>query len=161
MMKLKNSISYAAVLSLSVFACACSSGGDKENKSDPDKVVTCYRAIDKLDTVLLKVEVNGSLFTGQMEMHYFEKPVDSGELKGQVKGDTLLGEFHHKPGVADQWYRNPVAFLKRQDSVIMGVGELETAWGKAYFRKGVPIDYEQGRFVFKTIPCEEKTTAKK
>jgi hypothetical protein len=63
-------------------------------------------------------------------------------------GDTLKGHYDFKINNAEKWNRNPVAFLKKDGQLIMGVGQFMLVMGSAHFDNRAPIDYDKGRFIF-------------
>jgi hypothetical protein len=118
-----------------------------------DKHTLCYTAIDKNDTAWLKLDTSGGQILGELDFQYANKNHYKGIVKALVKGDTLRGYYSFKLNNVDKWYKNPLALLKKNNTLTMGVGEVMTLWGSGYFNKEVPIDYEKGRFVFKQTGC--------
>lgn len=116
----------------------------------------CYQAIDGSDTALLSIDTSNKRILGTFEMKYGKDKVYAGQIKGLIKGDTLIGHYDFKLNKVDKWYRNPVAFLKKEGKLIMGVGEISMVWGSPFFDTNTPIDYDKGRFVFSELACLEK-----
>lgn len=114
-----------------------------------DTAATQYRAVSGRDTAILYITQKGTAITGNLRFTFANGNTTTGLLKGTLKGDTLLGDYLFKTeqGI---WYRNPLAFLQRGNQLTMGIGQMEFAWGRGYFKKNEPIDYDKGRFVFAT-----------
>lgn len=136
----------ALVLSTLVFSCR----QEKPKEKLPDqKITNSYRAISGKDTAWLSIDTSSKIITGQLTFSYPDKKERyEGKFKGEMYGDTLKGHYDFKINKAEKWYRNPVAFLKREDKLTMGVGQFMLIMGSAHFDDRVPIDYDKGRFVF-------------
>lgn len=118
------------------------------------KFTVCYRAISKNDTAWLTIDTSKKQFVGYFKVNCVDqKKIYDGQVKGFIHGDTLNGHFDFKVNKVDKWYRNPVAFLKTNANLTMGVGKTIMLWGSAYFDEKVPINYEKGRFVFEQGDC--------
>jgi hypothetical protein len=145
----------ACMITLCLF-CGCTQKQDSKlhqnagGGNDPSK--KCYRAVYERDTALLSVIRKGSIIAGNLRFHYANGTIEQGTIKGVVKGDTLLADFHRK-SYDGRWYRNPLAFLEAGTKLNLGVGQFEFAWGRAFFPKDAVIDYTKGRFVFEQTDC--------
>jgi hypothetical protein len=119
--------------------------------------VQCYKAVYEKDTLNLKINTlkDGKL-TGAMEMAIFNLPKKVGELTGEVRGDTLFASYTFtEGGTKNKTFKNPMAFLKRGNELILGNGEIETTMGASYFVKGKPIDFDQVKYKFTAVDCVE------
>jgi hypothetical protein len=110
-----------------------------------------YRAINKDDTAIFKVKLTEKEFHGQFEINYHGIYKDSGDVNGIIKGDTLLGTFHFQSYGVEKWYRIPIALLKKNDKLIMGVGSMEIYMNMTFFTKNIPIDYQHPKFIFEKL----------
>lgn len=120
--------------------------------------VQCYKALYQEDTIELKMNTlkNGKI-TGDMVMKFFNMPKKVGKIAGEFRGDTLFASYTFIQGTYDKiTYKNPMAFLKRGNELILGNGKIETTMGASYFVKGAPIDFERVKFKFKTVDCVDK-----
>jgi len=120
--------------------------------------VACYKALYENDTIELKINTfrNGKI-AGNMVMKFFNMPKKTGKIAGEFRGDTLFASYTFIQGTYDKiTYKNPMAFLKRGNELILGNGKIETVMGASYFVKGVPIDFERVKFKFKTVDCVDK-----
>ena len=117
--------------------------------------VECYRALYEKDTIDFKMNTlkDGSI-TGEMVMKVFNMPRKLGEIAGEFRGDTLFASYTFIEGANKKvTFKNPMAFLKRGNELILGNGQIETSMGASYFVKGVPIDFERVKYKFNTITC--------
>ena len=120
--------------------------------------VQCYKAHYEQDNIDLKMNTlkNGKI-TGDMVMKFFNMPKKVGKIAGEFRGDTLFVSYTFIQGDYDKkTYKNPMAFLKRGNELILGNGKIETTMGASYFVKGEPIDFERVKFKFTTVDCTAK-----
>ena len=118
----------------------------------------CYKALYEQDTINLKINnfKNGEV-NGDMEMRLAKMPIKIGEIAGEYRGDTLFVSYTFIEGINKKLtYKNPMAFLKKENELILGNGQLETSMGASYFVKDTPIDFERVKYKFTTVDCAEK-----
>lgn len=139
---LKNSI---MVSILFAFLMSCNS---KEAKNDYNHVV--YRAVNNKDTAILKINMNDKRFFGRYEISHYKIGKDSGDVRGDIKGDTLRGDYHYIT-VGGSWKRVPLALLKKENKLFLGTGVVGTYFNLPCFVPGVPIDYNNPEFVFEEV----------
>ncbi len=84
----------------------------------------CYTAIDSNDKAELAINtLNNNEVKGNLVINYFEKGKNDGLISGKFHGDTLFVDYTFKIGTENPTvYKNPLAFLKQGDSLILGVG---------------------------------------
>jgi len=160
---MKNPFPYfATAAALFLFGCGQSSQSGSE-KTDSlaklaDTVIStgCFKAVDQQDTASLSVNTLGDgKVKGRLLINFQEKGKNDGEIEGVYKGDTLFVDYTFKIGTTNETvYKNPLALLKKDGKLILGVGQIETSLGRSYFVKGKPINFEKGRFTFAPVPCE-------
>lgn len=120
--------------------------------------VQCYKALYEQDTLDLKINTlkNGEI-TGNMEMAISNMPKKVGKIAGEFHGDTLFASYTFiQGGYKEKTYKNPMAFLKRGNQLILGNGKIETTLGASYFTKGEPIDFERVKYKFTAVDCVDK-----
>lgn len=122
--------------------------GCYNNAPDSDETKSLYEAINKNDTASLRVILKKNEFYGQFEINYHGQYKDSGDVNGILKGDTLKGTFHYQQYGNSTWYRIPIALLKKDNKLIMGSGDMEIFMNMTFFKKTVPIDYQNPKFIF-------------
>lgn len=140
------------VLFAVLFMSSCNFFG-RDEPLDPSKF-NCYIAINKGDTAWLDIDTTDQKIKGLLTMSYGGKKRYHGEIKGTIKNDTLNAHYDFKVNKVDKWYRNPVSFLRKDNKLIMGVGDIVMVWGSGVFKEGVPVDYDKGRFVFERTVCK-------
>ena len=115
----------------------------------------CYKSLYESDTIDLTINTlkNGKI-TGDMVMKIVDMPEKVGKIAGEFRGDTLFVDYSFIQGTNDKvTFKNPMAFLKHNDQLILGSGKIETYLGRSYFVKGVPIDFEKVKYKFTTVDC--------
>lgn len=134
----------------------------KEEKSSKAIVesplqVTCYQAVYEKDTVTLKLNtLKDGTITGNMVMKEMNSSIKDGTINGKFSGDTLLVDYTYVSGPNDKTvFKNPLALLKKGNVLVLGNGKIETYFGKTYFIKGQPIDYEKVKYKFSESVCQD------
>ncbi|HKG05191.1 MAG TPA: hypothetical protein VKB19_01965 [Pedobacter sp.] len=119
-----------------------------------------YKAVNEKDTGWFRIDTSGRQIIGLLTFHYHNGKSYDGQFKGEMFGDTLKGYYDIKTRENGNWYRNPVAFLKRKGQLTMGIGAfIVPNWGSPYFDNGVPINFDKGRFVFNVQNSLENLSA--
>ncbi len=139
-----NKNSFLFLLLIMIFVISCNS---KENKSDYKKIV--YRAVNQKDTAVLTININDKRFYGRYEILYHELGKDSGDVRGDIKGNTLTGDFHFISN-GGSWKRIPIALLKKDKKLILGTGVVGTYMNLPCFIQGT-LNYNDPKFVFEEI----------
>lgn len=158
---MKNTSLYLAFMTLPLlFSCSGNSNTEqKGNLADADSVISkqCFVAADGKDTANLVVNTKGSgKVSGHLTISYAEKGKNDGEIEGKFSGDTLFVDYTFKIGETNKTvYKNPLALLKKDGKMVLGVGQIETTMGRSYFVKGKPISFDKGRFIFSSAECKE------
>lgn len=148
------------VLAAIPFAYACNQNNKTAigAKTKTDSLVNenCYAAGFEKDSAAMNVKILASgKVTGSLLVNYADKPHNNGTINGKFNGDTLLVDYRFKTGEDTvKVYTNPLAFLKKDGKLIMGVGQIETTLGRSYFVKGKPINFEAGKFTFEPKDCK-------
>lgn len=120
--------------------------------------VSCYQALYEKDTIELKMNtLKDGKITGNMVMKILDMPEKIGEITGEFRGDTLFVDYSFIQGTDEKrTFKNPMAMLKRGDTLILGNGEIETYLGRSYFAKGKPIDFDSVKYKFTSVDCVDK-----
>lgn len=138
------------IVSFSILSC----NREQSRQEVIEKKMVCYQSISLGDTAWLSIDTAQKVITGTLKINYVNKmQIYDGKFTGKMFGDTLKGSFDFKINKADPAFRNPLAFLKSESKLTMGVGQFMTVMGTAQFDDRVPIDYEKGRFVFEEAQC--------
>jgi len=133
---------------------------DEANKIQDEKPLNlqCYIAIYEEDTIELKINtLKDGKINGDMVMKIDNMPIKDGEIVGEYHGDTLISAYTFIQGANEKMtYKNPMAFLKKADTLILGNGKIENYMGASYFAKGIPIDFEHVKYKFTKVDCVDK-----
>lgn len=139
---------------------SCSQGTDKKKEAGATKAdsanVQCFNAADGVDSASLSLitDKNGKV-TGSMLINYLEKGDSQGDVIGKFHGDTLFVDYSFTIGSTNKtFFKNPLAFLKKDGKLFMGVGQIETFLGKSSFVDNRLINFERGRFTFSSADCK-------
>lgn len=133
---------------MAVALCSCSN----DNTVEQSNAKTVYRAISKDDTATFKINLTDKEFFGQLEINYHGLYKDSGDVTGIVKGDELRGTYRFQHYGIEAWHKMPIALLKKDGKLIMGEGSMEIYMNIHYFKKNIPINYTNPKFVFEKMP---------
>ncbi|PWS31224.1 hypothetical protein [Pedobacter paludis] len=153
----KNPI-YLVLISIPfIFACNQNNQADSNSANRIDSLTNqvCYAAAFEKDSaaMIIKTFSSGKI-KGSLLVRYGSKPENNGLIEGKFKGDTLYVDYRFNTGGdTTKVFTNPLAFLKKDGKLIMGVGQIETTLGRSYFVKGKPINYEAGKFIFNEVNC--------
>lgn len=128
-----------------VFLISCNSKEEKEKYNH-----AFYRAVNGSDTAILDININDKRFFGRYEIFYHQFGKDSGDVRGDIKGDTLRGDFHYISN-GGSWKRIPLALLKKENKLVLGKGVIGTYFNLPCFVPGVPIEYNEAGFVFEKV----------
>ncbi|UKT62217.1 hypothetical protein [Pedobacter mucosus] len=145
-------------IALLPFVFACNSGNTKSEIVEADSLLnqTCYAsAFDKDSAAIILSTYSSGKVKGSLLIKYGNKPQNNGKIEGKFHGDTLLVDYRFNTGKDSvNVFTNPLAFLKKDGKLIMGVAQIETTLGRSYFVKGKPINYEAGKFTFQEVNCK-------
>jgi hypothetical protein len=120
----------------------------KDKKSEYNHIV--YHAVNGKDTAILAININDKRFYGRYERSYYQQGKDSGDVRGDIKGDTLRGDFHFISN-GGSWKRIPLALLKKDNKLFLGSGVIGIYFNLPCFMPGTPIEYHNSKFVFEEI----------
>jgi hypothetical protein len=149
-----------------LFACiglqSCqNSTSEKKLKNDAAKQekpisVTCYKSIYDKDSITLQLNsLKDGKISGDMVMSFNNAAVKKGTVSGNTSGDTIFVSYTFIEGDNTKvTFKNPMAFLKRGDSLVLGNGKMQTTMGATYFVKGEPIDFDRVKFKFSVVDCK-------
>jgi len=154
---MKRNLLYLAFAAIP-FAFACNSSEKKAETEKKDSVVnqSCYAASFEKDSaaMIVKTMASGKI-TGSLLVKYADKPQNNGQISGKFSGDTLYVDYRFNTGKdTSNVFTNPLAFLRKDGKLVMGVAQIETTLGRSYFVKGKPINYDAGKFTFEPVNCK-------
>ena len=112
---------------------------------------TCYALDNSKDKVLMQITINKNAVTGDLIYNYFEKDKNSGTIKGEMHGDTLLGTYTFMSEGTES--KRDVAFLKTSDELVEGYGRIDTITGKPDLTDRSSIKFDN-TFILKKTDCK-------
>lgn len=150
---------YFALLAFPVLF-SCNQGGTEQTSANAtDSLINeqCFVAVDGVDTANFNIKtLSSGKVSGDLTINFKEKGKNDGKVEGKFKGDTLFVDYTFKIGLENKTiYKNPLAFLKKDGKLILGVGQIQTTLGRSFFVKGKPISFEKGRFTFAPVDCKK------
>ncbi|RYF23931.1 MAG: hypothetical protein EOO42_06410 [Flavobacteriales bacterium] len=111
---------------------------------------TCYKYVKNGDTANLTLMTSGNVTSGKLNYKLKEKDSNTGTIKGEMRGDTLLAEYTFN-SEGTQSVRQ-VAFIKKGDQLLEGFGDVEQKDGKMVFKNTPKLTYGQS-IVFEKVDC--------
>jgi hypothetical protein len=148
-----------ALLSSTAILLSCNQSGKETKKAVKETVISasCYTAADEADVASLTYEtLSDGKVRGKLVINFAEKAKNDGTIEGKFRGDTLFVDYTFKLGTENPVvYKNPLALLKKDSTLILGVGQIETYLGKSDFVKGKPIRFDRSRFIFTPVACKK------
>ena|SRR6218665_1993292 len=120
----------------------------KENKEKYNHKL--YRGVNNKDTAVLDIHINNKRFYGRYEISRYGYGKDSGDVKGDLRGDTLRGDYYYI-SFGGNWKRIPIALLQKDHKLFLGNGVIGTYFNLPCFVPEVPIEYNNSEFIFEEV----------
>ncbi|WP_314518983.1 hypothetical protein [Xanthocytophaga agilis] len=100
----------------------------------------CYSYVTDKDTIATQFTLTGNSVTGTLQYKLSGKDKNTGSLTGQMHGDTLLAEYAFmSEGVQSV---REVIFLKKNNNLIEGFGDIEEKDGKMVFKDKAALKFD-------------------
>lgn len=112
------------IFSLLIFIFIGCTSNKNVNKNEHE-----YIHIDGRDTSRLRLVVHDNQFFGELKRQKGQGGVVSGVINGNVKGDTLIGDYLYRPYRAREKKRVPIVLLKVGDNYLEGKGQKMEIYG--------------------------------
>ena len=106
-----------------------------------------YVAITNRDTAMLTLTYYEHSFYGKLKIFKPGKVIDSGEIQGNIYGDTLVGDFSYQPFGARHKKRRAYVLLNKTDSLIQGNGRESDYLGVPFYTPE-SINFNSPKFTF-------------
>jgi hypothetical protein len=158
----KNSCLLAIAIILSLFFSCNSNSSQKEEtnvKQEEAKTLptitepaTCYMLDNGKDKVMMQIAITNNEVTGDLVYNYFEKDKNTGTIKGEMQGDTLLATYSFMSEGKES--KRDVVFIKRGDEIIEGYGNVDPATGNPDFRDRSSLKFDT-KFTLKKTDCKK------
>lgn len=102
---------------------------------------SCYTYIKNKDTASLTLITSGQIATGELSYQWFEKDKNKGDVRGEMRGDTLVADYTFMSEGKESVRQ--VVFLKSKDKLIEGFGETLEKDGKTVFKDLSKLTFSQ------------------
>lgn len=144
---------YLVVAALLITMVSCSNNNIRENTpatdstDNTDSLVaasaqtapSCYQYINDKDTVSLSISGEAITVTGLLSYSYYQKDKSSGDIQGNMYGDTLIADYtFQSEGTTSV---REIAFLKKDSTFVEGYGDVEEKEGKMIFKNRNTIKF--------------------
>lgn len=114
--------------------------------------IACYKFASEKDTVLLQMEQINEEIAGTLSYNYFEKDKNDGTFEGKMIGDTLYADYTF--GSEGSVSVREVMFVKKENKLIEGFGEVEEVNGKMKFKDNAKFTLNE-KMPLTEINCDE------
>jgi hypothetical protein len=105
-------------------------------------VLETYTGHIAQDSVALELQLYEKQFYGKLHYYSGKQRNKTGEMLGEILGDTLLGDYHYSAYGA-QRKRAPIALLRTASGgYSIGQGVASAYMGIPYYVKNIPITYD-------------------
>lgn len=137
-MRLITFAAYFVLLALSFASC-------EEKRRDTE--LLRYVAFSNRDSAQLELNLFESRFHGKLRFYRPGGEIDSGEVQGNIKNDTLAGDYYYFPFGWGQKKRRPFVLLKKGSQYILGSGTEQVYMGIPHYIPST-ISFQQAKFIF-------------
>ncbi|WP_316796730.1 hypothetical protein [Pedobacter agri] len=154
MKKLIPSLCVAVTLMMACQSKNTSSGtGDSTTTTSSEDITStqCYQSIKNRDTATVSLNIENEKVTGSLSYNLFEKDKNNGVVAGIVKGDTIIADYTFQSEGSTSIRQ--VAWLKQNNQLIEGFGDVEEVDGKTKFKDLGKLNFDKS-LVFSKIDCK-------
>jgi len=137
-MRLITFAAYFVLLALSFASC-------EEKRRDTE--LLRYVAFSNRDSAQLELNLFERRFHGKLRFYRPGGEIDSGEVQGNIKNDTLAGDYYYFPFGWGQKKRRPFVLLKKGSQYILGSGTEQVYMGIPHYIPST-ISFQQAKFIF-------------
>ncbi|WP_426790570.1 hypothetical protein [Sphingobacterium sp. WOUb80] len=120
----------------------------EERRQDTEDLT--YVAQSKRDSARLDLNLFESRFHGKLWFYRPGGEVDSGDIRGNIQKDTLIGDYYYTPFGWGQKKRRPLVLLKKGTQYILGTGTEQVYMGIPHFIPST-INFRDPKFIFVEI----------
>lgn len=111
----------------------------------------CFKYIKNRDTSNLKLNSAGKIVIGNLSYRLFEKDKNESTIIGIIKGDTIIADYTFQSEGTKSIRQ--VVWLKKDDKLIEGFGDVEEADGKTKFKNISKLIFGKS-IVFTKVECK-------
>jgi hypothetical protein len=110
--------------------------------------IECYVGNSGKDSVMISLERNEDGVSGNLSYKFFEKDSNHGSIVGSFHDDTLLANYNFAAEGSNSVRQ--VAFLKKDNQLLEGYGEMEEKEGILKFKSPASLSFGKGFILVKT-----------
>lgn len=99
----------------------------------------------------MHLQISGDNIVGDLNYKFFEKDKNSGTIKGNMKGDTLIAEYKFMSEGTESV--REIAFLKKENDFVEGYGDMEDVNGKMTFKNKKGLKFSN-TLILKNVQCK-------
>lgn len=115
-----------------------------------DTALLRYIAYSNRDSAQLELDLFESRFHGKLRFYRPGGEIDSGEVRGDIKNDTLAGDYYYTPFGWGQKKRRPFILLKKGAQYILGTGTEQVYMGIPHYIPST-ISFQRAKFIFSSV----------
>ena len=121
-------------------------------QSEKQLTETKLLSIQNRDTLNIKIIENKSekRFFGSYKLNKPGDEIVIGDIQGNIKGDSLIGDLYYTPFGWKDKKRKPFALLKQKNGYLLGHGTEQVYMGIPYYIPGT-IRFDSTSMVLKTV----------
>jgi hypothetical protein len=120
------------------------------NETEADSA--CYVYVQGRDSIKLSLRQRQGKIRGDLQFGFYEKDKSYGTIEGEMKGDTLFANYSFtSEGTLSS---REVALLKRDDSFILGSGDIANSGNTDVFKDRETIEFGDG-VILKNTDCNK------
>jgi len=128
-----------------------SENADSTSNTNETETAQCYSYTANRDTASLTLNFENDKVTGSLAYSLYEKDKNNGVVAGIVKGDTILADYTFQAEGTTSIRQ--VAWLKRNNQLLEGFGEVEEVDGKTQFKNVKKLNFGKS-MVFTKTDCK-------
>ena len=126
------------------------SAGDTITEVD-NPTMECFVGNSGRDSISMNMATDADRVTGSLNYNFFEKDNSHGTIDGLLHGDTILATYSFAAeGTSSE---REVAFLKTENGLVEGYGDMEEKDGKMKFKSPASLSFGKG-FKLEKVQCE-------
>lgn len=124
--------------------------GEGSTMSDTGKP-ECYLHVQGSDSIKLSIESHHGQVEGKLDFRFYEKDKSTGTIQGEIKGDTVFANYKFTSEGMES--NREVALLKKENSFVIGYGEILNSGNKDIFKNRDAINFSDG-VVLTKVACK-------
>lgn len=150
-----NKLTVTILILLFLNSCNSNNNGQKQRAAEspeaPTNQMTCFAFNNGEDSIMMSLERKGNQVHGNLSFNYYEKDSNRGTFLGNINGDTLWANYSFlSEGIVSN---REVVFLRKEDDLIQGYGEVTEREGNLVFTNRNDIRFDNN-FILSKVACK-------